>query len=150
VNSEGNFAGPEERGKSMTIPVTALVAAICAVLLLLTAIDTVRQRMRLRVAFGDGNDPKLISAARSHANLAEHAPIVILMMGALELARANHWGLVGVGAIFLVGRILHIIGLYQPMSETPPMARSIGVMATWLTLAVLAGWTLWLLATVNL
>ena len=40
----------------MTLPVTAFVAAICALLLLFTAIDTVRQRLRLRVAFGDGGD----------------------------------------------------------------------------------------------
>lgn len=37
----------------MTLPVTAFVAAICAIMLLITAINTVRQRMRLRVPFGD-------------------------------------------------------------------------------------------------
>jgi uncharacterized protein len=134
----------------MTLPVTAFVAAICALLLLLTAIDTVRQRFRLRVPFGDGADQKLISASRSHANLAEHAPIVILLLAVLELSRAWHMGLMAVGALFLFGRVMHIIGLYMPMSSKPPLPRSVGVIATWLALAVLSGWVLWMLVVGNL
>ena len=55
----------------MTLPVTAFVAAVCALLLLITAIDTVRQRLRVQAAFGDHGDAKLISASRAHGNLAE-------------------------------------------------------------------------------
>jgi uncharacterized protein len=134
----------------MTLPVTAFVAAICALLLLITAIDTVRQRIRAEAAFGDGGDAKLISASRSHGNLAEHAPIVILLLGVLELSRAWHIGLMAIGALFLFGRAMHIWGLYLPMSKNPPLPRSIGVMITWVTLAVLSGWTLWMLASGNL
>jgi uncharacterized protein len=133
----------------MTLPVTAFVAAICAIMLLITAIDTVRQRMRLRVPFGDNADQKLISAARSHGNLAEHAPIVILLMAFLEMSNANHMGLMTIGALFLVGRVAHIIGLYAPMSTKPPLPRSIGVIITWLTLAALSGWALSMLAMNN-
>ncbi len=133
----------------MTLPVTAFVAAICALMLLITAIDTVHQRFRLRVPFGDGADQKLISASRSHANLAEHAPIVILLLAFLEMSNANHMGLMAIGSLFLAGRVAHIIGLYAPMSTKPPLPRSIGVIVTWLTLAILSGWTLWMLATGN-
>jgi uncharacterized protein len=131
----------------MTLPVTAFVAAICAIMLLITAIDTVRQRVRIGAAFGDKHDQKLISASRSHGNLAEHAPIVILLLAFLEMSRAYHMGLMVIGALFLAGRVAHIIGLYAPMSTKPPLPRSIGVIVTWLTLAVLSGWTLWMLAT---
>ncbi len=133
----------------MTLPVTAFVAAICALMLLITAIDTVRQRFRLRVPFGDGADQKLISASRSHGNLAEHAPIVILLLAFLQMSRANHMGLMAVGTLFLAGRAAHIIGLYAPMSNKPPLPRSIGVIVTWLTLALLSGWTLYRLAALN-
>ncbi len=109
----------------MTLPVTAFVAAICAIMLLITAIDTVRHRMRARVPFGDNDDQKLISAARSHGNLAEHAPIVILLLAFLEMSRANHMALMAIGALFLAGRVAHIIGLYGPMSTKPPLPRSI-------------------------
>lgn len=134
----------------MPVPVTAFVAAICALLLLLTAVDTVRQRIRAKAAFGDAGDAKLISASRSHGNLAEHAPIVILLLAFLELAHAWHMGLMAIGALFLFGRVMHIWGLYLPASTKPPLPRSLGVIITWLTLAILSGWTLYLLVTQNL
>lgn len=133
----------------MAVPVTAFVAAICAIMLLITAIDTVRQRMRAKVPFGDNADQKLISATRSHGNLAEHAPIVILLLAFLEFSHANHIALMAVGALFIGGRVAHIIGLYAPMSTKPPLPRSVGVIVTWLTLALLSGWTLFALATQN-
>lgn len=133
----------------MTLPVSAFVAAICAIMLLITAIDTVRQRMRAKVPFGDNDDAKLISAVRSHGNLAEHAPIVVLLLAFLEMSRANHIILMAIGALFLAGRVSHIAGLYAPMSTKPPLPRSLGVIATWLTIAALSGWTLLMLAMNN-
>ena len=134
----------------MPLPITAFVAAVCAIMLLITAIDTVRQRLRGKIAFGDGGDAKLISASRAHGNLAEHAPIVILLIAMLELARANHLSLMAIGALFLIGRAAHIVGLYTPSEPgKAPVPRQIGVVTTWLTLAVLSGWTLFLLATRN-
>ena len=133
----------------MLLPITALTAAICGIMLLLTAIDTVRQRMRSRTAFGDGGDATLISASRSHGNLAEHAPLAIILIGLLEQSRAHHWALTGVACLFLGARALHIIGLYAPMSTTPPVPRQIGVMGTWLAYAILIGWTLYVVVTVN-
>ncbi|RYD40906.1 MAG: glutathione S-transferase [Sphingomonadales bacterium] len=135
----------------MTLPVTAFVAAVCALLLLITAIDTVRQRLRVQAAFGDHGDAKLISASRSHGNLAEYAPITIILLGLLESARANHMALMGIGAIFLIGRVAHIAGLYAKIKPgKAPVPRQIGVVATFATLLALGGWTLWMLATVNL
>jgi uncharacterized protein len=134
----------------MPLPVTAFVAAICALLLLITAIDTVRQRIRAQAAFGDaGGDQKLVSASRSHGNLAEHAPLVILLLAFLEMSHANHIALMAIGATFLFVRVMHIWGLYLPMSTKPPVPRQIGVLGTWIILAVLSLWTLWMLATLN-
>ena len=133
----------------MTLPITALTAAICAIMLLITAIDTVRNRMRAKAAFGDGSDAQLISASRSHGNLAEHAPLAIIMIGLLEQSGAHHWTLTGIAVLFLFARMMHIIGLYAPMSTKPPVPRQIGVIGTWLSYALLIGWTLYLVVTVN-
>jgi uncharacterized protein len=130
----------------MTLPITAAVAAACAILLLFTAIDTVRQRFRLMVPHGDAGDSRLLRASRSHGNLAEHAPIVLILLGLLEHKQANPSALLAIGSAFVVARILHIWGLYHPKADGPPMARSLGVILTWLTLAALSGWTIWLLA----
>jgi uncharacterized membrane protein YecN with MAPEG domain len=135
----------------MSLPITAFVTAICALLLLFTAIATVRQRLRLKSAFGDAGDAKLISASRSHGNLAEHAPIVILLIAMHEMAKSNHLMLMAIGAVFLGGRVAHIIGLHMPSElGKAPIPRQIGVVTTWGSLLVLSGWTLWILATANL
>ncbi|RED15312.1 MAPEG family protein [Parasphingopyxis lamellibrachiae] len=129
----------------MTLPVTAALAAAMGALLLLLAIDTVRQRFRTSTAHGLSEDQRLTSASRSHGNLAEHAPIVIILVGLLELSQANHMGLMIVSGVFILGRMLHIHGLYNPKEGGPPLTRALGVILTWIVLAALIGWTLWLL-----
>jgi uncharacterized protein len=133
----------------MTLPVTAFTAAVCAIMLLILSADTVRHRMRAKAAFGNAGDAKLISASRAHGNLAEHAPIVLILLAGLELAHAYHPLLTGLGALFLFGRVAHIFGLYMPVSAQPPLPRLIGVIITWIVIAALSGWTLWLLAISN-
>lgn len=129
----------------MSLPVTAAVAAAMALLMLLLAIDTVRHRVRLRAAHGLADDARLTSASRAHGNLAEHAPIVIILIGLLELDGAHHWGLVTLAGLFILARVLHIHGLYNPREGGPPLARSLGVILTWLVMLALIGWTGWLL-----
>lgn len=132
----------------MPLPVTAFVAAICAIMLLVTAIATIRARLRLKVAFGDAGDQTLIAATRAHGNLAEHAPIVILLLAMLELANAHHLALMAIGAVFLIGRVAHIFGMYAVhVPGAAPVPRQVGVVLTFLTIAALSGWTLFLLAT---
>jgi uncharacterized membrane protein YecN with MAPEG domain len=121
------------------------LAAAMGALLLLLAIDTVRQRFRTMTAHGLGEDQRLTSASRSHGNLAEHAPIVIILVGLLELSQANHMGLMIVSGVFILARVLHIHGLYNPKEGGPPLTRVLGVSLTWTVRAVLIGWTLWLL-----
>lgn len=134
----------------MTLPVAALTAAICAIMLLLTAISTVRNRLKTTQAYGDGGHAALTSASRSHGNLAEHAPLFIIMIGLLEMTRVSHWPLTGLAVLFLAARAAHIIGLYQRGEEgPPPRARQIGVIGTWISYAAAIIWILWLVVTVN-
>lgn len=124
----------------MQLPVTAMVAAGCAILLVILAVDTIRQRLRIKAAFGDGGDARLISASRAHGNLAEHAPIVLIMLGLLETNNADSGILCWIGAIFLLGRVAHAIGLYTPSAPgKAPIPRQIGVVVTFGTILVLAG-----------
>ncbi|WP_164118824.1 MAPEG family protein [Sphingorhabdus sp. Alg239-R122] len=132
----------------MLLPITAMTAAICGIMILITAIATVRQRFKGAVAFGegDGNRP-LIAAMRSHGNLTEHAPIALIMIGLLEMAGAHHTALAAIAAIFIIARILHIFGLHAVHSPgKPPLPRSLGVIGTWFTLVVLAAWLIYMVA----
>lgn len=134
----------------MTLPITALTAAICAIMLIATAIATVRARFRAKAAFGYADDQGLISASRSHGNLAEHAPLFVIMVGLLEMANASHWPLTALAVLFLAARAAHIIGLHQPHGPgKPPALRAVGVTGTWIAYAIAIGWTLVLVVTVN-
>ena len=134
----------------MTIPVTGLAAAICALLLIYCAYATVKVRLATQIGFGDGDNPDLLAARRTHANLSEHAPIFLIMLGVLELANANHIGLTIIAAIFLIGRVLHIVGMTQHHKGGSPRFRQMGVLATWLTTVALALWIVFLFVTMHL
>lgn len=123
----------------MQLPITAVTAAVLALVLLALAIQTVRKRLQLKAAFGDANDRGLIAATRSHGNLAEHAPIVLIMLGLVEASGANADLLTGIAAAFVAGRVAHAIGLHQESKPgKAPLARQIGVIATWITILLLA------------
>jgi len=116
-----------------------VTAAFLALLLLATAIETVSKRFKLKAAFGDADDAGLVAAVRSHGNLAEHAPIVLIMLGLLEFGGTNSTLLIGIAAPFIVGRLAHVVGLHQPSEPgKAPLARQIGVILTWLILLALA------------
>ena len=136
----------------MTLPVSALTAAICALLLLLTAIMTVKQRFRTGDAFGNAaDDSALIAATRSHGNLAEHAPMFLIMAALLELSNANHMMLMILCSLFMAARIAHIIGLHMKHGEgKPPAPRSMGVIGTWISYAWAIGWIGYMIALGNL
>lgn len=123
----------------MQLPITSTTTALLALLLLFLAILTVRQRLRLKAAFGDAEDASLIAASRSHGNLAEHAPIVLIMLGLLEYGGANATALMVIAVAFFIGRISHAVGLHTPSEPgKSPIARQAGVVLTWLTILALA------------
>lgn len=136
----------------MTLPVTALTAAFLAMLILITAIMTVRERFKSSAAFGidDSNQP-LVSAARSHGNLTEHAPMFVIMIALLELSNAHHFGLMALCALFMGARVSHILGLHSvhQKGKSPPL-RALGVIATWISYIAAIGWIGYMIVTGNI
>ncbi|MEO1046054.1 MAG: MAPEG family protein [Pseudomonadota bacterium] len=134
----------------MTLPVTALTAAILAIMILATAISTVRQRFKAGTPFGDGKVEELVKAMRAHGNLVEHAPMAVIMIALLEMVPANHWILTGIAVLFLASRAAHIVGIHQQTEPSkPPLGRSLGVIGTWLTYALLILWIFWKIISVE-
>jgi len=95
----------------MAIPVTVALAAFCGLLLVGLASRVSMLRMRHKVPFGDGGNPALMRAIRTHGNTAEHAPIFVLLALAYELSRGATGLLLGVAALFAVSRVLFTIGV---------------------------------------
>ena len=91
------------------------------------------------VAVGDGGDPRMMATTRAHANFAEYAPIVLVLIAAIELAGGAQVWLWAAGAVFVVGRVAHALGMPRP---SPNPLRAGGILSTWAITAALAGWAL--------
>ena len=95
----------------MSIPVTAALAAFCGLLLVGLASRVSALRFGLKIPFGDGGNPALMRAIRTHGNTAEHAPIFLLLALAWELSRGSTALLAGVAGLFVLSRILFTVGV---------------------------------------
>src|SRR3954469_25697768 len=97
----------------MNIPaITAFYLGILVLLYVVLGLQVSRLRRGNRVLFGDGDNIKLRSAIRAHANFAEYVPIIALLFGILEMSgmpasRVHLW----MGAL-LLARLIHPIGMY--------------------------------------
>jgi len=120
----------------VSIPVTLALAAFCGLLLVGLAGRVSMLRMRHKIAFGDGGNPALMRAIRTHGNTTEHAPIFLLLALAWELARGPSGFLIGAAALFVVARILFTAGVLGRGLHTWRMA---GALFTYFAQALLAG-----------
>ncbi len=120
----------------MPLPITALCAAILAIILTALAINVTVHRGKLKVALGQGDNPTMLRMIRIHGNAAEYIPIALILMGVYEINGGNHVALHVSGAVLVVARLLHASGLWN--SPLPNFGRVAGQSLTWLTIVALA------------
>ena len=124
--------------------VTALYAALVALLLLVFALRVSSFRRSLGVGIGDGGHDALARAIRVHANAVEWALPVLFLLLVAELNRAAPLLLHACGVALVVARVLHGIGLSRRSGVST--GRFAGIAITWIVLIVLALWNLWAFA----
>jgi uncharacterized protein len=118
-----------------SLAVAALYIGLCALLLLALAINVgLRRGAQNALEPGAAGDPALVRAVRAHGNFAEYAPIVLLIVLVLALLQTPPLLLHLLGASFLIGRILHALGMMQP--SHPNALRFIGNLITALALLI--------------
>lgn len=120
----------------MALPVTSLYTAFLLLLMLALAANVVRLRISEKVSLGDGDNRRVRQGMRAHANAAEYVPVVLIGLALLELAGVAAWMLLLYGSVFLVGRVLHGIGMVQPRSVNP--LRQLGIVFSWLVMTGMA------------
>jgi uncharacterized protein len=120
------------------LPVISLLfASLHALLLMALSVPIVLHRRRARIGLGDGGDAVLARRMRVQANFIEYVPLGLLLLALLELGGlAAIWVWV-FGAVLLLGRVLHAIGLSG--SAGTSMGRFHGTLLTWLDLTAMAG-----------
>lgn len=124
--------------------VSALYIALTALLLVALAAQVSRMRRRHRVGLGDGGNAEMMRAIRVHANLVEWGWPVLMLLLVAELNRAPALLLHVAGIAFIVGRVLHAVGLSSTSGTS--FGRFTGIGLTWIVLVVLAAWNLWAFA----
>ena len=121
-----------------TMPtVTLLVAAALALLNLWLAIRVMRLRYAKRVSLGNSGDALVEQRVRAHGNLTEYAPTALILMALIEMHGASPTGLWALGALLVIGRLLHPFGLERP---APNALRAVGMVLTWGVILMLAIW----------
>ena len=67
----------------------SIYAALLGIVFVALSIPTLRLRRRLKIAIGDGKNPLMLRAIRTHANFAEYAPLGLLLIAACEQRAAR-------------------------------------------------------------
>ncbi len=107
--------------------ITALVAALLGLLAALLTVQVIRNRVRFGVDAGDGGNAPLAQAIRAHANLAEHAPIVLLVLAMAEAAGTPRWQIAVLGGVFLIARLASAWALSRTLRQSPPRQAGAGL-----------------------
>lgn len=114
------------------LPITLTVAGAAALLNVWLGWRVGQRRLSEKVSIGDGGNEALTCRMRAHANFAEYTPFVLILIGLVELAGGTTAWLWAVGALYILARIAHAIGMDRP---TPNPFRMAGIIVTMLTLA---------------
>ena len=115
--------------------ITPLYAGILAFLFFVLSIRVVRMR-GTGISLGDGGNPLMLRRIRGHGNFAEYVPLILLMMGFLELSHYSPYLLHGIGIVLVAGRLLH--GYALSFTEKFFMGRFLGTVLTFTALNVAA------------
>ncbi|WP_129791643.1 MAPEG family protein [Sphingosinicella sp. CPCC 101087] len=117
----------------MILPITLTIAGAAAILHVWLSLRVSRLRRPLKIGVGDGGNEVLMRRIRAHGNFAENVPIMLVLLGFIELATGGNLWLWGAAILFILARIAHAFGMDRPGANA---LRVGGVTISW---AVLLG-----------
>jgi uncharacterized membrane protein YecN with MAPEG domain len=120
---------------AIMLPITLTMAGAATLLNFWLGGRIGRMRVAHKVSIGDGGVEPLVRRMRAQANYIENMPFFLILLGLVELAAGSPLWLWIVGALFILARILHGLGMDRP---SPSPMRTIGMVATALLLLGLA------------
>lgn len=128
----------------MQLPITALYAGILAIFALVLSFraGSLRGKTGISVLFGEPQNMELAEKVRAHQNFLEYVPMLLILMGVIELNGGSGTFLHVVGALLIISRIAHAIGLKHDNMAHP--GRLVGAGGTALLTLVAAIYALWI------
>ena len=130
----------------MQLPITAIYAGLLAILALVLSFRAggFRGKTGISILFGDPQNMELAERVRVHQNFLEYVPMMLILIGVIELNGGSTTFLHSVGVLLIVSRIAHAIGLKHDNMAHP--GRLVGAGGTALLTLVAACYALWLAA----
>ncbi|MQQ07645.1 glutathione metabolism protein [Epibacterium sp. SM1979] len=116
--------------------VTSFYAAVLTIFLIFLSARVIILRNSERVAIGTGKSEPLLRAARVQGNFSEYVPIGLVLMALCEAQGVASWQIHCLGAMLLVGRVSHFIGVSG--QERSLIPRIVGMVLTFTMLALAA------------
>jgi uncharacterized protein len=116
--------------------ITAATAVVLALLQVSLMFLVVAGRVKTKTSLGDGGSAALERRIRMHGNLAENAPLFLVLLGLTELSGDWRRTVPVIAAFFVLCRLAHPIGLN--ISRGPSPLRVIGAAGTALALTLIA------------
>jgi uncharacterized membrane protein YecN with MAPEG domain len=96
------------------LPITLTIAGAAAILHVWLSLRVSRLRRPLKIGVGDGGNEMMMRRIRAHGNFAENMPIMLVLIGFVELAIGGTLWLWGAAILFVLARILHAFGMDRP------------------------------------
>ena len=121
------------------LPITLTIAGACALISIWLGLRVSRLRVRHKVSIGDGDNELVRTRMRAHANFVEYAPLFLILLALIELARGSSTWLWGAAILFILARLAHPFGMDRP---SPNPLRMTGALLTWLVLLGLAAYAI--------
>ncbi|MCF6321923.1 MAG: MAPEG family protein [Rhizobiaceae bacterium] len=114
----------------MELPITTALASSISIWLLVLSWAVIKQRRVAGKSLGDGGDVPLLRKMRAQANLAEYAPLFVIMIGLAEYQSDRSLVIGSMAILFMLGRLAH--GYALAFSVNDPMGRFVGVALTFI------------------
>ena len=115
------------------LPVSLTTAAAAAIINFWLGLRISQVRVAEKIWTGDGGNVRLVARMRAQLNFAEYAPMVLILLALVELARGPNLYLWIAALVFVLGRVLHPLGM-----DGWKLGRQIGIFSTMLILLGLA------------
>lgn len=78
-------------------------------------------RTTLKISVGDGGNEQVMRRMRAQANFVENVPLSLILFALIEAAGKGGMWLAPLGAIYMVGRVCHAIGMDGNFSAGRPI-----------------------------
>lgn len=122
----------------MILQTTLCLAAAAAIINFWLGNRIGKLRHQLKVSVGDGGHEVIARRMRAQLNFAENVPVTLILIGLIEAAGKGGVWLAPVGAVFMLGRVLHGLGMDGGSMQWGRMVGTITGFLTQIGLAVVA------------